>query len=52
MQDSTVLGSNWRKAVLWAEIIQEAEEQVRLIRENLRTAQSRQKLIEILGEYC
>jgi hypothetical protein len=43
MQNSSVLGSNWRKAVLGLEIIQEVEEQVRLIRENLRTTQSRQK---------
>jgi transposase InsO family protein len=34
------------------EIIQEAEEQVHQIRENLRTAQSRQKAMLIPGEDC
>ena len=34
------------------EIIQEVEEQVRQIRENLRTAQSRQEAMLIPGEDC
>jgi hypothetical protein len=43
MHDSTILGSNWWKAVLWARDYTRGREQVRLIRENLRIAQSRQK---------
>jgi hypothetical protein len=35
------IGSDWRKTVLRPELIQEAEEQVRIIRENLRVAQTR-----------
>jgi hypothetical protein len=43
MQDSFILESNCERQFFGPKIIQEAEEQVRLIRENLRTAQSRQK---------
>ena len=43
MHDSSILGSDWRKAIFGPELIQEAEEQVRIIRENLRVAQTRQK---------
>jgi hypothetical protein len=43
MQDSSVLDQTRGRQFFGPEIIQEAEEQVHQIRENLRTAQSRQK---------
>jgi hypothetical protein len=43
MQDSSILDQTRGRQFFGPELIQEAEEQVRMIRENLRIAQSRQK---------
>jgi hypothetical protein len=43
MQDSSILDQTRRRQLFGPELIQEAEEQVRIIRENLRIAQTRQK---------
>jgi hypothetical protein len=43
MQDSSILDQIRGRQFFGPELIQEAEEQVRMIRENLRIAQSRQK---------
>jgi hypothetical protein len=43
MQDSSILDQTRGKQIFRPELIQEAEEQVRIIRENLRVAQTRQK---------
>lgn len=43
MQDSTVLDQTRGRQFFGPELIQEAEEQVCIIRENLRVAQTRQK---------
>jgi hypothetical protein len=43
MQDSSILDQTRGRQFFGPELIQEAEEQVRIIRENLRIAQSMQK---------
>jgi hypothetical protein len=43
MQDSSILDQTRGRQFFGPELIQEAEEQVRIIRENLRVAQTRQK---------
>jgi hypothetical protein len=43
MQDSSILDQTGRRPFFGPELIQEAEEQVRIIQENLRVAQTRQK---------
>jgi hypothetical protein len=43
MQDSSTLDQTGGRQIFGPELIQEAEEQVRLIRENLRVAQTRQR---------
>jgi hypothetical protein len=43
MQDSSILDQTRGRQFFGSELIQEAEEQVRLIRENLKVAQTRQK---------
>jgi hypothetical protein len=43
MQDSSTLDQTGGRQFFGPELIQEAEEQVRIIRENLRVAQTRQK---------
>jgi hypothetical protein len=43
MQDSSILDHTGERQFFGPELIQEAEEQVRIIRENLRVAQTRQK---------
>jgi hypothetical protein len=43
MQDSSILDQTRERQFLGYELIQEAEEQVRIIQENLRVAQTRQK---------
>ena len=43
MPNPSELVRNWGTTVFGPDIIQHAEEQVRIIRENLTTAQSRQK---------
>jgi hypothetical protein len=43
MQDSSTLDQNGRRQFFGPELIQEVEEQVRIIQENLRVAQTRQK---------
>jgi hypothetical protein len=43
MQDSSILDQARGRQFFGPELIQEAEEQVRIIRENLRVAQTRQK---------
>jgi hypothetical protein len=43
MQDSSILDQTRERQFLGYELIQEAEEQVRIIRENLWVAQTRQK---------
>jgi hypothetical protein len=43
MQDSSILGSDRERQFFGPGLIQEAEEQVQMVRENLRIAQSRQK---------
>jgi hypothetical protein len=43
MQDSSILDRTRGRQFFGPELIQEAEEQVRIIRENLRVAQTRQK---------
>jgi hypothetical protein len=44
MQDSSILDQTRERQFLGYELIQEAEEQVRIIQENLRVAQTRQKI--------
>jgi hypothetical protein len=43
MQDSSILDQTRGKQIFGPKLIQEAEEQVRIIRENLRVDQTRQK---------
>jgi hypothetical protein len=43
VQDTVVLESDRRKQLFGPEIIKEAERQVEIIQENLKTTQSRQK---------
>jgi hypothetical protein len=43
MQDSSTLDQTGGRQFFGSELIQEAEEQARIIRENLRVAQTRQK---------
>jgi hypothetical protein len=43
MQDSSILDQTRGKQFFGSKLIQEADEQVRIIRENLRVAQTRQK---------
>jgi hypothetical protein len=43
MQDSSILDQNRGRQFFGSELIQEAEEQVCIIKENLRVAQTRQK---------
>jgi hypothetical protein len=37
------MGSAWRKASVWLDILLEAEENIKMVRENLKIAQSRQR---------
>jgi hypothetical protein len=50
MQDSSILDQTKGRQIFGPELIQEAEEQVRIIRENLRVAQTRKKRATLIIE--
>jgi anti-sigma factor ChrR (cupin superfamily) len=43
LSNSIALEQAWQKAGVWSDILLEAEENIRMVRENLKTVQSRQR---------